>query len=136
MSALNERHQALMAKSLKYKEEFLDNYVSKMKGNVNEEVIDAFVKLADSLENNITKTAKLELMKEKNEIDRENGSGMAEVFRQIQEERMARLRRTPSDKEEEEVTYTPRGMELEEGELVTGNDGMDYETFVATRKEE
>lgn len=126
-----------MAKTLKYKEEFLDNYVDKMKGNVNEDVIDAFVKLADSLENNITKTAKLELMKEKNDIDRVNGSGMAEVFRQIQEERMARLRRNPTNKtEEEEVAYTPRGMELEEGELVTGNDGMDYETFVATRNEE
>lgn len=128
MSVLNDRHQALMEKTLRFKEEFLDAYVNKMRGNVNEEVIDSFVKLADSLENNITKTAKLELMREKNDIDRANGAGMADVFRMLQERKIRRHQEETS-RSEDDIEYKPVGMELTKGETLQGEDQMDYDNY-------
>lgn len=128
MSVLNDRHQALMEKTLRFKEEFLDAYVNKMKGNVNEDVIDSFVKLADSLENNITKTAKLELMREKNDIDRANGAGMADVFKMLQERKVRQYQEAQARKEED-IEYKPVGMELSKGEIIKGEDQMDYDNY-------
>lgn len=121
-----------MEKSLRFKEEILDKYMDRIRASVDEEKIKAFVTLADSLENNITKSAKLDLMKEKNEIDRANGNGLVEVFRQIQDRRVREhMESQKKADEDDEVTYEPVGMKLESGELIDGEDEIDYDGFLA-----
>lgn len=132
MQALNDRHKELMEKSLRFKEEILDKYIGRIKDNLDEEKLKAFVILADSLENNITKSAKLDLMKEKNDIDRANGRGLVEVFRQIQERKVREHQERLNQKsEEEEVSFEPTGIEVSSGEVINGQDEVDYDIFLA-----
>lgn len=123
-----DRQRTLLLKTESIKEQVLDEYWKRGKELVDEDVVEAVVKITDSIEKGIERVAKLEILKEKNEIDRQANGNMEAVFKAVHEaNRKRREAYTPPT--EEQLEYQPTGDELLPGEVKVGADAVDYDTF-------
>lgn len=142
-NVFNERQQALMDTALDIKAKMLSKYdKSHLSGeSISDDSIENGIALADAVERSIERNVKLNLLKEKIEVERKNGASLADAFVQLHkmrlEETQARTyEEVMEDTELKELDPELIGGALQEGELITGEDAMDYDKFRAVHYED
>lgn len=126
----NTRKQ-IFKQTRQYKENLMRRFYNEIdkKDYLDGESISTFIGLANSVEDNVVKIAKLEIAEERNNIESASQENTRDFLKQLHAFDAERRALGEVVVTSEVPDFEPTGMELNEGEVILGDDDETYSQF-------
>jgi len=127
----NDEDLRLLDKTLRVREKLLDNLMQKGLPE-KERDVNAFVNLAESIDRSIFNKSKLKIEDKSNEINEQQKDLLKQMLVELHKGNMHQVNievHTSEALEEKLPSYEPKGLKINEGELISGIDTISLKDF-------